>query len=860
MTKGGTMKEFLMTRLRVSRVPMIALAAVVALAPLVGTARVSQAAPRLDPSSSNTLTINGLGGTDGTDGIALHFNITAASGLNDAGGTAMVDSGDNVRFNNQDFTYGPGDVGVHLNIGGQLYSTMNGSSASSCLLTPGTGVDGESNPCVDPLLPDTLPFDSLAYSAVSGPGAKTDNTEAAGSGNATMTYTVTVGGKLYTLKRIISYVAPQKFYTETLQVIVPTGNAAVIKLYKGGDLAPAGNDDAMSILMTAPVRNIQEVEDISGLVYGMKEVPAETGMSTFEGAVADTYFDVYDEVITGADIGFAANPSIAPYHDAGSMIQYTIPTAAGTYNEKNITYVGEQAVNLEAAWSSGTIASVGELDITLTNSLTTTATGLGYTFTAPAGTKIGSVTTTCDDTAGTVSVNTTTGVVTLAGAELAALSSCVLTVQLVKTGTAGAVSIGTSNFSGGTGADLNVAVESASATFSAVVTFTPTRTSTRTPVPPTATRTPVPPTATWDPSVPTYTPVPPTNTRTPAPATNTRTPVPATNTAVPAATNTKQPAPATSTPVPPTATKTPTKTSTPSNTPTMTPTPIQYMMKKGAVGASFVLGLLQNGTLVSWGMNREFQANIPPCCGSGIDDVAVGTNFALALKGGKVYGWGANSLKQITIPTTASKDITAIAAGGSFGLALNKKGGVVYWGSAISPVKKMPKTLKKGIKLIAGGTDHALAVTTKNKIIGWGNGKQGQTKPPAKSVAKKVITQIAAGLDHSLALLSTGTVVAWGNNSKGQTKPPVTAVDIKFISAGNKFSVALSNAGKVYAWGDNGANQTIIPAEYTDIYTVAASYANTILGLRNGRIIVLGDQSNDVGVSRTPTKTATPTP
>ena len=44
MTKGGTMKKFLMTRLRVSRVPMIALAAVVALAPLMGTARVSQAA------------------------------------------------------------------------------------------------------------------------------------------------------------------------------------------------------------------------------------------------------------------------------------------------------------------------------------------------------------------------------------------------------------------------------------------------------------------------------------------------------------------------------------------------------------------------------------------------------------------------------------------------------------------------------------------------------------------------------------------------------------------------------------------------------------------------------------------------
>jgi len=807
---------------------------------------------RVAPGSGDTLVINGAGGTDGTDGLALYFNITAAAALNDAGGTPMVDSGDNVRFNNQDFTYGPGDVGVHLNIGGQLYSTMNGSSASSCLLTPGTGTDADGNACADTTSLDTEPFDNLVIAVDSsfGVGATTDGTLASGSGKATMTYTVTVGGKLYTLKRIITYVAYQKFYTEQLQVIVPTGNTAAIKLYKGGDLAPAGNDDAMSIYMSTPVRNIQEVEDVSGLVYGMKEVPAETGMSTFEGAVADTYFDVYDEVTTGADIGYAANPSIAPYHDAGSMIQYTIPTAAGTYNERNITYVGEQAVNLEASWSAASIASKGEVDITLTNSLTTSSSGLGYTFTAPAGTRLGAVTNSCGGTVDT----SVAGEVTISGVTLAALDSCTVTVEVIKIAPLGdgVVSMGASNFSGLVGASINGAIETTSADFTALApTFTNTRTATKTATP------------TWDPSVPTYTATEtktPSNTRTPAPATNTRTPAPATNTAVPAATNTKPPAAATSTPVPPTATKTPTKTNTPSNTPTMTPTPIQYMMKKGAVGASFVLGLLQNGTLVSWGMNREFQANIPPCCGSGIDDVAVGTNFALALKGGKVYGWGANSLKQITIPAAAGKDITAIAAGGSFGLALNKKGGVVYWGNAKSPVKKMPKTLKKGIKLIAGGTDHALAVTTKNKIIGWGISKQGQTKPPAKKVAKKVITQVSAGLDHSLALLSTGTVVAFGGNTKGQVSVPLSAVDIKFISAGNKFSVALSNAGKVYAWGDNSVNQLNIPTEYTDIYTVAASYANTILGLRNGRIIVIGDQTNDVGVSRTPTKTATPTP
>jgi hypothetical protein len=83
---------------------------------------------------------------------------------------------------------------------------------------------------------------------------------------------------------------------------------------------------------------------------------------------------------------------------------------------------------------------------------------------------------------------------------------------------------------------------------------------------------------------------------------------------------------------------------------------------------------------------------------------------------------------------------------------------------------------------------------------------------------------------------------------------------VKQISAGNQFSLAVKQDGTVFGWGRNVNNVYTVPAEYTDIYTVAAGYANTILGLRNGRIIVLGDQTNGIHVSRTTTKTATPTP
>jgi alpha-tubulin suppressor-like RCC1 family protein len=104
-----------------------------------------------------------------------------------------------------------------------------------------------------------------------------------------------------------------------------------------------------------------------------------------------------------------------------------------------------------------------------------------------------------------------------------------------------------------------------------------------------------------------------------------------------------------------------------------------------------------------------------------------------------------------------------------------------------------------------------------------------------------------------LALKKDGTVVAWGGNAKGQTTVPPNAKDMKQISAGNQFSLAVRNDGSVFGWGSNDYNQLFIPAEYTDIFNAAAGYSNTILGLRNGRIIVLGDQSNGVDVSRTPT-------
>ena len=299
-----------------------------------------------------------------------------------------------------------------------------------------------------------------------------------------------------------------------------------------------------------------------------------------------------------------------------------------------------------------------------------------------------------------------------------------------------------------------------------------------------------------------------------------------------------------------------TATFTPTATRTATPTPIPLLIKKAAVGSSFVLGLLQNGTLVTWGMNKEFQTNIAPCCGSGVTDIAVGTNFALALKGGRVFGWGANTRGQVTMPTGATKDVSAIAAGYAHGLALKSNGTVVCWGNNLSGQCNIPTKLA-GIKAVAGGTDHSLIIQKNDTVKGYGRNNVGQITIPA-SLGK--VTAISAGCDHSLAIKSTGTAMGWGGNRFSQAKVPTNLVDVKSISAGCNYSMAMMNDGTVFGWGRNENNQVTIPKGITNAFSFGAGYVNSVISLRDGRVIVIGAPENDALITRTPTKTATPTP
>jgi alpha-tubulin suppressor-like RCC1 family protein len=296
------------------------------------------------------------------------------------------------------------------------------------------------------------------------------------------------------------------------------------------------------------------------------------------------------------------------------------------------------------------------------------------------------------------------------------------------------------------------------------------------------------------------------------------------------------------------------------------------------------LAVKRDGTVWSWGANDAgqlgngnvgpaFVADPAPVLGvggsgtlSGVRDLSCGYNFVLALMpDGTVLSWGGNTFGSLglggasnpinPIPTRidALANVDAIAAGTYHGVALLDDGTLRAWGYndygqlgsgdfAVHTNSPAPVVGVGGAGQLANvvqldaGWGHTLAVTGDGRALAWGWDAYGQLGDmvvgdriaPAPVLAQggaelADVVRVSAGFTHSLALLGDGTLVSWGNNMFGAlgdgaledrdfAAPVLSTAGPLFMgtdlfAGGGDHGIVLTLADEVYVWGSNASGE-----------------------------------------------------
>lgn len=216
-----------------------------------------------------------------------------------------------------------------------------------------------------------------------------------------------------------------------------------------------------------------------------------------------------------------------------------------------------------------------------------------------------------------------------------------------------------------------------------------------------------------------------------------------------------------------------------------------------SAGGKHSMALKSDGTVVSWGRNREYQlggnagstASSPvivygafPNAMTDVKAIAAGYDHSAVVKGdeGSVWVWGNGSDTKTQIymdDTTPLLGITAIAAGNDYTIALKNDGTVWFWTTGFKAAQILtsdgPLT---DIIQIAIENNHALALNSNQEVWAWGSngyGQLGNGNYNGTSTARKItglsgVKQVAVGYDHSFAVAQNGTLQAFGRNYSGE--------------------------------------------------------------------------------------------
>lgn len=374
------------------------------------------------------VTLNPGGGilANGSDGLRFTINSAASSGTYDS-----AQAGQDGVVYRQTRQYCCGAGAPMLNIGGTLY----GQAA----IANGAGVATWSS------------IEVIATSGATSVGTRTSTT---GNSAATVRYTVVKGGLTYSFDRTTTYTYPNDFVTDSYTFTIPEGNSETVKFYLGGDTAPGSSDQGYGIMLTSPVRSIISLNTSSQIMFGFREV---AGSKIFDGATSQHYSTPYATVTAGGNIGYTVTAS---NHDAGLMMQWNLGSTPGVQTASLQQFATQQGTNLNASFSAEMAAlnSPVNLDISVANTVLSSATGLGYTLTLPSGLVVasGSQSNTCG---GSLTATAGSNAIVLSGASVGAGTNCLVSIPVVAS-TVNTYTISASSVSGLSGLTNNVGTSS----------------------------------------------------------------------------------------------------------------------------------------------------------------------------------------------------------------------------------------------------------------------------------------------------------------------------------------------------------------------------------------------------------------
>ena len=374
-------------------------------------------------NGAQQVTLNPGGGiqTNGSDG--LRFTINSAAGGSSYDSAVAGQDGVVYRATRQ---YCCGAGAPMLNIGGTLYG-QSGPAYS-------TGAN----------------WTTLSITSTSGATSTGTRTASTGNSAATVRYTAVKNGLTYIMDRTVTYTYPNDYVTDTYTFTIPDGNSENVKFYLGGDTAPGSSDSGYGIMLTSPVRSVISLNTSSQIMFGFREI---SGSKIFDGATSQSYSAPYATVSSGGNIGYVV---VASNHDAGLMAQWNLGSTPGTQTASLEQFATQQGTNLNAtlATTSAELDTPVQMNISVVNTVLTSAGSLGYTFTLPNNLVLGSGTKT-NGCGGTMTANTGGSTVTLSGGSVAGGSNCVISVP-VQSAVAGTYTVSSASVSGLSGLTNNV--------------------------------------------------------------------------------------------------------------------------------------------------------------------------------------------------------------------------------------------------------------------------------------------------------------------------------------------------------------------------------------------------------------------